>query len=64
MYVTKHILFTVAVVTRLEANMLELVVQAVQDPSAVKDEGRFQHGFMDPLIVQFLQYKYRLHGLH
>lgn len=36
--------------------MLELVVQAVQDPSAVKDEGGFQHGFMDPLIVQLREH--------
>lgn len=52
------------VVTCLEADMLELVVQAVQDPSTVKDEGRFQHGFIDLLIVQLLQYKYGLYGLH
>lgn len=38
----------------LKADALQLSVEVVEDPAAVKYEGRLQHLLVDLLIVQFL----------
>lgn len=41
----------------MEADAMEVGVKVVQDPAAIKYEGRLQHLFVNCFIVQFLLWK-------